>query len=230
MAATEVVNVEQAQRQFVEMLPDIECIAGRAFSDLNLDAREEAVAEATALAWQNHMHCVAKEKGIRAPSLAHYAIQGVRSGRRFAGSSSTDVLSPRTQIIGRARVQSLNEAPLGGATEADESGWWNCSEGLIDRRLWECPPERVRIKLDYSGFLRQPEVTPQEREVFRLLTLGCGTGEIAQRLEVSAPRVCQVKLSIARKLVGFFGVGIEPGGRPRRTRAPRHIGRTRVAC
>jgi DNA-binding NarL/FixJ family response regulator len=48
-------------------------------------------------------------------------------------------------------------------------------------------------------------VTEQEREVLSLLARGCGTGEIAGRLDVSAPRVCQVKDSIAEKLVGFFG-------------------------
>jgi len=214
MSTTGVVDIQNAQDSFVEMLPDIACIAGRAFSDLNLDAREEAVAEATAMAWKNHVHCVAEEKSIGAPSLAHYAIQGVRSGRRFAGSSSTDVLSPRAQIMGRARVQSLNVA----LPQPDDDGtaWWTCTQALVDKRIWEHPPERVRIKLDYVKFLALPHVTLQEREVFNLLARGYGTGEIAQRLEVSAPRICQLKRAIADKLTGFFGPDIGPGGRAQR--------------
>jgi len=81
---------------------------------------------------------------------------------------------------------------------------------LVDRRVWERPPERVRIKLDYGTFLGLPEVTEQERETFSLLGWGYGTGEIGERLDVSSPRVCQVKQAIGEKLVGFFGRGIVP--------------------
>jgi len=77
--------------------------------------------------------------------------------------------------------------------------------------------EQVRVKLDYTKFLTLPEVTEQEREVFSLLPRGYGTGKIAGRLDVSAPRVCQVKNSIAEKLLGFFGQEIWAGYNPSRT-------------
>jgi len=208
------VEVRDAQQQFVEMLTDIQKIASRAFDHLDPEAREEAVANAVALSWANHLHCVAEDKRVGAPSLAHYAIQGVKSGRSLCGQSSVDVLAARTRILGRATVQSLSEAPVQHpADDGDDeshSGWWNCSEALVDRKVWERPRERVRIKLDYDSFLRWPRVTVQECEVFNLLARGHRTSEIAHRLEVSAPRVCQIKNSIGEKLVGFFGRGVRP--------------------
>jgi hypothetical protein len=82
-------EIEQAQDDFVGMMPDIESIAGYAFSDRDPEAREEAVAEAVAQCWQNHLHCVAEEKGPGAGSMAYYGVQNVKSGRSFAGSSAT---------------------------------------------------------------------------------------------------------------------------------------------
>jgi len=204
MTATQ---IEQAQDEFVGMMVDIENIAACAFSELNPEARQEAVAESVAMCWQNHLHCQQVGKDPGASSMAYYAVQGVRSGRRMAGSSSTDVLSPQTQIMGRAKVQSLDAMPvLDGSAEG--GAWWSCTEALVDRRVWERPPERVRIKLDYGAFLRWPRVTEQERQVFNMLARGYGTGEIAEKLEVSAPRVCQIKQAIGEKLEGFYGSGV----------------------
>jgi len=82
----------------------------------------------------------------------------------------------------------------------------------VDSRVWETPPEHVRIKIDYADFLRWPRVTAQEREVLDMLARGYGTGEMAEKLEVSAPTVCQVKGSIGEKLEAFYGPMVTPDG------------------
>ena len=203
MTQAPAVDVTVAQDQFTQMMPDIKRIVGRAFDRLDREGRDEAVAETVALCWKNHLHCMAGHKAISAPSLAHYAILGVKSGRSLCGQSSTDVLAKRTRLLGRARVRSLSAArPV-----SSDPGWWDCSEALVDNRVWERPLERVRIRHDYGAFLRWKPVTQQEREVFKLIALGNGTKEIAEELQVSAPRVCQVKDSLGRRLVGFMGKG-----------------------
>jgi len=206
-------QIEQAQDEFVEMMPDIASIAACAFSDRDPESRDEAVAESVAMCWKNHLHCVAAEKDPGAGSMAYYAVQGVRSGRLMAGSSATDVLSPQTQIMGRAKVQSLDATPAPSISAEGGGAWWSCTEALVDKKLWETPPERVRVTLDYTKFLSLPEVTDQERTTFDMLARGYGTGEIAERLEVSAPRICQIKNSVGEKLVGFFGAGVGPACR-----------------
>lgn len=55
------------------------------------------------------------------------------------------------------------------------------------------PFHRARVELDYPAFLDQAEVTDQEKEVFRMLAEGWLGKEIAEALEVSCPRISQIK-------------------------------------
>ena len=190
-------DVTQAQDSFVQMLPEIQSRAGATFRHLDPEAREEAVAETLALCWQNHLQCTLRGKHVGPSSLAHYAMLSVQSGRSINGRNSTDVLAPRTHLLGRVSVESLDSPPSG--TEQND-GWWDRSDTLEDRRTLERPFERVRIKHDYGLFLADSEVTQQERRVFELLAEGWHTGEMAGKLKVSAPRVCQIKHAIGRKL------------------------------
>ncbi len=194
-------DVPQAQSQFTQMLPEIQSRASLTFRHLDPDAKEEAVAETLALSWKNHLQCSLRGKAVGASSLAHYAMLGVKSGRSLNGQNSTDVLAPRTQILGRVAVESLDAVP---DHHTREDGWWDRSDILEDRRTIEQPFERVRIKHDYGAFLSEPCVTEQEQRVFELLAEGWRTGEMAHELDVSAPRVCQIKDAIGRKLSTFM--------------------------
>ena len=194
-------DVPHTQAQFTQMLPEIQSRASLTFRHLDPDAKEEAVAETVAMCWKNHLQCSLRGKAVGASSLAHYAMLGVKSGRSLNGQNSRDVLAPRTQILGRVAVESLDAVP----TDAADDGWWDRSDTLEDRRTLEQPFERVRIKHDYGAFLSQPYVTDQEQRVFELLAEGWRTGEMAQELNVSAPRVCQIKDAIGRKLSMFMG-------------------------
>jgi DNA-binding CsgD family transcriptional regulator len=194
------------QDQFVNMVPEIQSRAGATFRHLDPEAREEAVAETVAAAWKNHVHCVGQGKAIGAAGLAHYAVLGVKSGRSLCGQSATDVQALRTQLLRRVTVESFDALPLRQA----DSGWWERSEALEDKRLCDRPFHRVRIRHDYGAFLALPVVSDQERQVFQLLADGNRTSEIARRLGVSAPRVCQLKSALGRKLRGFFGPEVDP--------------------
>ena len=205
------IEVRDAQDQFVEMLPDVERRARLTFRDLDVEAREEAVAEVVAHCWKNYLHCALDGRAVPASSLAHYAMLGVKSGRCFAGQSSLDVLSPRTRLLGRVTVGSLDAAPANQGLGGDGIGWWDRSNTLEDKRLWQRPPERVRVKHDYGAFLGSGQVNPQEKLTFNLLAEGHSTSEIAEHLQVSAPRVCQLKESLAAKLLDFFGPSVCPG-------------------
>ena len=204
-------EVEKAQDQFVEMLPEVERRARLTFRELDVEGREEAVSEVVAHCWRNYMHCASDKRAVPASSLAHYAMLGVKSGRSFAGQSSLDVLSPRTKLLGRVSVESLDGARANQGVGGEGTGWWDRSETREDRRLWERPPERVRVKHDYGGFLSNGLVNSQEKLTFNLLAEGHSTSEIAEHLQVSSPRVCQLKHSLAEKLLDFFGPSVCPG-------------------
>jgi len=163
----------------------------------------------------NHLHCLAQRKRIGPASLAHYGMLNVKSGRSVCGQTSTDVLARRTQLLGRAAVESLGAMPVpGDLTDSDrDTGWWDRSETLVDKRTWERPFERTRIRHDYGLFLQSGGVTPQETVAFNLLAEGYRTKGAAETLDVSAGRVCQIKSSLGQKLVGFFGPYVDPNYR-----------------
>ena len=200
-------KLEEVQGRFAEFLPDIQRITGSVLSGRDPESREEAVAEVTAQCWMNWLHLACRDRDVTPGSLAHYGMLAVRSVRSLAGSNSTDVLSPRTRMLGRSRVQSFDAAPCPGSADGDDSadGSWDCSWALADNRLWENPLERTRVKLDYGAFLRRGGLNRQERRVFRMLARGHTTGEMAAKLGVSAPRVCQIKKALGEKLVRFMG-------------------------
>ena len=196
MSQTLDVPVQTTQDKFVQMMPHIERIAGHVFKHTNPVDREEAVAETVAMCWKNYLHCVLVGKDVKASSMAFYAVQTIKSGRSMCGGSRTDAVSQPARAL-----------PEQTAEGAQGCRW---PDALVDKRVWERPLEHTRIKLDYSQFLQLPEVTQQERGVFDLLAQGFRTSEIAGRLGVSAPRVCQIKNSMGEKLVALFGQGIWP--------------------
>jgi len=217
MASICEVDQKEAQDQFVEMLPEIERRARLTLRHHDPEAREEFTAEVVGLCWLNYLHCVAEGKAVAPASLAHYGLLNVRSGRGVCGEDSRDVMARKAQILGRATVESLDAIPVAAPVDPTHSdrdtGWWDRSETLVDKRTWERPFERTRIKHDYGLFLQSGGVTPQETVAFNLLAEGYRTKGAAETLDVSAGRVCQIKSSLGQKLVGFFGPYVDPNYR-----------------
>jgi len=202
-----------SQREFARMLPEIKAFANFRFAFMDPDARDEAVQETTALAWMNYASARSKGKVLNASTLVHYAALNVTSGRRMAGSSSTDVMSRETQMKGRATVENFGKAPVkdddqGESGENDDGTWGRVHDAMVGRRQWERPLEHVRINMDYRAFLEQPGVNENEKSVFEHLSAGSTTSEMAQKIGVSSPRVCQLKNSLGKKLREFFGPGM----------------------
>jgi hypothetical protein len=198
-----------AREYFQEILPDIEAKASFSFRYLNASAREEAVAETVALSWKGYLRCVEKGGRFTPATLAYYAIRQVRSGVRFNGTHSADVLSERTQILHGVRIASLDVRPETQGYRTSRS-WWDCSDALIDRRNWDRPDEAVRISHDYGAFLTHDGLKDRHRRVFDMLAEGYRPSEIATSLDVSRARVTQVKWELRKRLKSFFGPEIDP--------------------
>ena len=106
----------------------------------------------------------------------------MKCGRGVCGESLTDVSATKAQKMGRDRVLNMGKVPAGNGASEDN---WDLSKTLSDRRLWERPPERTRVDLDYQAFLDGEYVDEQEVRVFRFLSQGYRTGDIADELGVS---------------------------------------------
>ena len=102
---------ECAAQRFAELYDELRSRSWAANWGLSPCDREDAVQEACCYAWSWLL--TAAEKGrldkLTAFSMARYARLLFKSGRRFAGNASRDVLSPQARARGRVGVVSMDE-------------------------------------------------------------------------------------------------------------------------
>lgn len=186
---------------FLAHLPEIQSRCRAAVARLRAERREEAAAEVTAAVFKAAVH--AARKGMLDRVTPYYAVlfavRQLRQGRRVAGYSSTDVTSEAAQIKGRAAVSPL---PTGGVARTSASSG-SLSDELADRRRHADPYEQARQNLDYPQILERERVSTKGRKLFEMLSAVRGRGQgkqIAQALNVSEARVCQLKRQLADAL------------------------------
>jgi hypothetical protein len=189
------------------------------------EAREEAVADCRACvyAW-----CVsAAGRGsldrITPWTAARYATTAHLSGRRFAGSSTTDALAEGTRAAGRAVVNSIEDLE-----SADRRGGAaaTLADVLPDHHWWDDPAENARRNHDYAFVPAAERLPAKARPVFRRLAESFGSDQaaIAGELGVSPGRVCRIKTDLAAALARR-GYGPERPVPRRRGRPARRTGR-----
>jgi len=191
-------------------LPEIEQRSRRHYSQLDPEAREEAVQDCLAQAWitfrsarKNGKTSDVATQGCATPAtLAFYTNRLYDSGRRFVGTHRNDVLAAAC----RAKKRSL-------ADVADEDG--EVVEVLADHRVENRPLEKLRVKHDYPYILRHSGLSRQALTVLvKVLednTVGSST-RIARELGISPGRVTQIKQEIA---TAFAEYNYYPAGWPR---------------
>ena len=196
------VDLPTVEERFLTMLPEITSRASYYHRDLNPSDREEAVSET--LAWSWLWSLTAAEKGrldrLTPHSLVSYANKMFRSGRRFAGSSSTCVLSSETQCRGRAKVIPIDHLETSRNDGSARSR--AIAAALIDSRRAR-PDEICRVDFDYATAMDSPHLPDKAPMCFRLLLQDNGHGHgrrIAEALNVSPPRVSQLKGALRQAL------------------------------
>jgi hypothetical protein len=208
MPAAAAVVSSAVEPHYLAMLPEIRKFAYLRHRHLAHDERQEAIAETCAWAWQWCLRAFERDKldQLNARMLSLYAARLFRSGRRFAGSSSHDALSPQTR--GAVRLYSIEGGP-----EDAEGRPQSMANLLIDGRRTP-PPESARVNLDYPLALRKSKLPQKGRKCFRQLVKDNGRGHvlrISRAIHVSPARVCQLK-ELLRTALRSIDYG--PGPRP----------------
>jgi hypothetical protein len=83
-------------------------------------------------------------KKVSAGNVNYYAMRLLRQGRRSTGQSTTDVMSPGTQITGRSRLTSMEE-PVAGEAEGDDM----CLHDVLAAKT-EDPATAATRRLDWA--------------------------------------------------------------------------------
>jgi hypothetical protein len=179
------------QEEFLRILPRVQQHAQCCFRHLGAEAQEEAVAQATALAFAAFRRLQEQGKDPFAfPSkLATIAVKQVQAGRSLGNrQSSTDILSSATQRRWGFQVQSL--APQ---RAADPERW---QEAVVDNT--QTPPaDAAAFRMDFRQWLAS--LTPRHRQLVDLLMLSYTPTQAARQLQLSRSRISQLRKAFARQ-------------------------------
>ncbi len=158
---------------------------------------EELTQDCLALAAQHLEAAEAKGQPYTPGTIAYYALQNVKAGRRSTGSSTTDVMAAGTQLSGRCVVRSMDE-PIMLEDEQDE---------MDLHALLASPDEDTAVaasrRMDWDAAL----VCLDNRQtgVVCATAIGLSVNETAAQYEVSAPRVIQIRNKAGERIHEAWG-------------------------
>jgi len=181
---------------FLAMLPTIVRYTRMTFRGWPPEAREDAMQEVIANCLVAFARLAKLNKtDIAYPTvLARYAIAQVKEGRRV-GSRHTirDVLSPYCQREKHVTVERLDKY------DPEEDAW---QELIVeDKRVG--PAEVAATRIDFRGWLRSLPLRP--RRIAKFLANGETTGAAAQKFQVSAGRISQIRKELMLAWQTFVG-------------------------
>jgi hypothetical protein len=174
------------QAAFIPLQAKVEQHARIAFRDIRCqDTREDAIAEAVAIAWSWFRRLTQRGKNPTQFSgrLARFACSHVLSGRRLCGQDSTsDVLSPIAQRRRGFAVVSLRQHSTLQGSELDEALQHNTQSEV---------PEQVSFRIDFPRW--RGKHSSRNRRVIDALMRGERSGDVARQVGVSPARVSQIR-------------------------------------
>jgi hypothetical protein len=184
------------------MLPKIKAYAKFSFRHLKPEAREEAVEETVANAWQAFVRLVEQEKtDVAFPTvLARYGVRQVKDGRKVGGSLNVkDVSSKYCQDNKQVKVERLDRFD-------EQEGHWE--QAVIEDTRNAPVPEIVAFRLDFADWL--DSLTRRNKRIAEYLSLGHRTSTAARKFKVSQGRISQLRKEFAAHWKRFIGEDFGP--------------------
>jgi len=191
---------------FLRLLPAVETRAAIEFRHLPAFEREEAIAEAVAGALVNYR--IAERHGkantVTPGTLARFAVLHVRNGRHVGSScdGKRDVMSRTAQRRYGFRVHTLPDARVHGYDCMKDPTLPVWKAVLMDDRRTPVP-DQVSFRRDWSSFLAKQ--SDRTRTALAMLGAGFKQNEVAERLNVTAPAICQRIKKARREWISFQG-------------------------
>ena len=182
---------DSVQEQFQTMLPQVHRQANVAFRRLDVDSRDELIAEVIANAYCAFVRLAERGKAeiAYAVPLANFAIRQVLDGRRVGNKLNIhDVTSPYAQRRSGIRIKRIDRCNVGG------DGW---REIVVEDK--NAGPDVVAsTRIDFGDWLCS--LSGKTRQIAATLATGETTGETAQQFNVSPGRISQLR----RELMGSW--------------------------
>jgi hypothetical protein len=182
-----------------QIVPRLKAVIPRSVLCIGAEDHEELVQDATCLAARILHHGEQRGKRVPHSSAAYYALQHCKSGRRSVGHSHCDVHGSRTQLIGRSRLESMEEVVA--ANEETGGEIYTLSDVLSNDA--DDPSMAVARKLDWEEFCA--DLPAREKAVVEFLMEGQSGSAIARKLKTTDSRLQTIKRHLAKAIVQFMG-------------------------
>ena len=192
-------TLENEQLLVQEIAPRIRGSLSNA-AQIGADDTAELTQDGIAIAVTLLSSAEARGKQVSPGNISYYASKLVRQGRRSTGQSSTDVMSPRTQIAARCRVESLDQ-PI--AVEAEDGDL--CLHDVLAGHSAD-PAAEAAKRLDWAPLV--DSLDTMARKVLRCLMADQDLTTLVPRLKRSRSSLQNDKMRLARLAIEHLGADI----------------------
>ena len=176
-----------------KMLPHFRYYAKRCSRSKRFD-RDDVVQDLAGIALDFYTSLVRQGKEVFYSPLVRYSIKRYKSGRRFTGLNSTDILSEHAQLLGRSHTCQLSEFD---DQDAD------CMEDLAVNVV-----NTVQFSVDYESWFSKQ--VPRDQQIITDLSYGYTTGEAAKKYGVSPGLISQYRKRYRDDWNDFMGNTSKP--------------------
>jgi hypothetical protein len=187
-AAAQAASTPQWHAEFLSMLPAIERCARRAFEDLGVEERQEAIQAVVAYAATAYAGLFQAGRADigRATPLARFGVKQYRAGRLVGGAvNSRDVGSASCRLRG-CHLEPLED--------------WK--EALCETRR-ATPADIAALRIDFNEWFRT--LSSRDQRVASALARGEQTSSVAQMFKLTAGRVSQLRNQLYQSWQQFTG-------------------------
>ena len=184
------------QEMFAAMLSTITRVGRQAFSDLDPEGKEEAVAEVIASAYIMFVGLVERgREALAYPSvLGMFGVKRVRIGRKAATPQNVlDVSSEYCQLAKGIAVERLDRY------DRDDGGWL---EVLVESKA-AGPAEIAASRIDVGNWMNT--LPARDRRIAETLATGETTGNAAREFHVTPGRISQKRREFSDSWQDFQG-------------------------
>ena len=185
-----------------EILPRLRSVVPQVAHCVGAEDPEELIGDATLHAARILDSAEARNKTVSASSVAYYAIEHTRSGRRSCGNSASDVHGAATQLKGRSRLESMEQVVASNEECGGEI--WELHDVLGSDQ--EDPGTKAARNLDWQTLMGS--LSDRERAVIDCIIEGRSLRDVAKSFRVCDSTMQGDKRKLAVKIQTFFGSDI----------------------
>jgi len=171
-------TVPSFETLLAKMEPHFKFFAKRVLK-LKADNFDDAVQDLRAIAFDIYRSLIRRGKEAYYTPIKDFAIKRYKSGRRFIGSSTTDVLSDETRILERCDICSLDQFYLHDGDLPFLTDWRQSNVA-----------DTVQFKIDYQDWHHRQ--SPRDQQIIDDLAMSETTGAVAKKYGVS-PALISIK-------------------------------------